>query len=236
MGWEEGTLASGSNDKTIKIWNTNKSTLIRSLDHGHTDWIRSIISLPNGTLASGSCDSQIVIWNTYNGQIFKILRGHEWSVNTLIVLEDKLLSGSNDKTIKIWNISTGNLNKTLKGHSGWILCLQVLRVNEIISGSNDSSIKIWNINDGLILKTININEPVWIKQIYVISYIDRTLLACLTTDCLIRLIKLDENNNKTNKNILNKNKLVTCIGCLTDSRLIGAYTDEDVIMWQKPDI
>jgi WD40 repeat protein len=46
----DGTLASASTDKTIKIWNTVKGIEIRTL-YGHTNW--SLVVLPDGTLASG---------------------------------------------------------------------------------------------------------------------------------------------------------------------------------------
>ena len=232
MGWEEGTLASGSKDKTIKIWNTSKGTLIRSLDHGHQDWIRSMITLPNGTIASSSSDSNIIIWNTYNGQVSKILRGHDLSVNCLIVLEDKLISGSNDKTIKIWNISTGSLIKTLNEHNlGWILCLAILSLNQIASGSSDSTIYIYDINDGLLLKKLKMDKSVWIKQILVISYIDKSFIASCSIDCLIRIYDLDKNKIKQT---LNDNKLVRCINTLPDGRLVGAYDDKDIFIWNKP--
>ena len=59
----DGTLASGSWDNTIKIWNTTTGDIIRTLT-GHSDWVRTLAVLPDGTLASGSTDTTIKIWNT----------------------------------------------------------------------------------------------------------------------------------------------------------------------------
>ncbi|MEL6945032.1 MAG: hypothetical protein AAFO82_20435, partial [Bacteroidota bacterium] len=40
-------LASASNDKTIKIWETSSGKLIRTLK-GHSDYVRSVSYSPNG--------------------------------------------------------------------------------------------------------------------------------------------------------------------------------------------
>jgi WD40 repeat protein len=60
-----GDLASGSMDKTIKIWDSNMGLLKRNLT-GHTGTVFSVIVLPNGDLASGSSDKTIKIWNISN--------------------------------------------------------------------------------------------------------------------------------------------------------------------------
>jgi len=56
-----GNLASGSNDMTVKIWNTNNRSLVYTLT-GHTNFVRTLVSLPNGNLASGSYDNTLKIW------------------------------------------------------------------------------------------------------------------------------------------------------------------------------
>ncbi len=58
----DGTLASGSFDRTIKIWDTITGQEIKTLS-GHTGYVYSLISLNDGTLASTSFDKTIKIWN-----------------------------------------------------------------------------------------------------------------------------------------------------------------------------
>ena len=48
---QNGDLASGSEDKTIKIWDSSTWSLKRTLT-GHSDWVRSLAVLKNGDLAS----------------------------------------------------------------------------------------------------------------------------------------------------------------------------------------
>jgi WD40 repeat protein len=57
------TLASGSQDKTIKLWDVKAGKQQATLK-GHTDWVYSVAYSPDGkTLASGSWDKTIKLWD-----------------------------------------------------------------------------------------------------------------------------------------------------------------------------
>ena len=56
------TLASGSQDKTIMLWNVATGELKATLG-GHTEPVKSVAFSPDGlTLASGSDDGTIKLW------------------------------------------------------------------------------------------------------------------------------------------------------------------------------
>ena len=61
-------LASGSLDKTIRIWNITEGKEIKKLE-GHLDKVYSVTYSPDGAfLASGSGDGTIRIWNVAEGK------------------------------------------------------------------------------------------------------------------------------------------------------------------------
>jgi serine/threonine protein kinase len=61
------TLASGSVDNTVKLWNASTGAVIRTLE-GHTDSVRALAYSPDGkTLASGSRDKTVKLWNASTG-------------------------------------------------------------------------------------------------------------------------------------------------------------------------
>jgi WD40 repeat protein len=69
-------LASGSNDKTIRLWDVvtarEKVTL-----KGHTESVWSVLFTPDGkTLASGSIDSTVRLWDVASCKERATLKGH----------------------------------------------------------------------------------------------------------------------------------------------------------------
>ena len=102
------TLASGSWDKTIKIWDIPTGQLITSLEEEDNYSIRCLLLLNDRiTLASG--DKKIKLWNIITGQVIASssssseLNEHSSYLTSLILLNDKkLASASEDKTIKFW--------------------------------------------------------------------------------------------------------------------------------------
>jgi serine/threonine protein kinase len=100
------TLAIGSSDDTIKLWNVNTGNLLQTIE-GHSNSGNSVAYSPDGrTFASGSFDSTIKLWNVKTGNLLQTLKGHSNPVYSVAYSPDgrTLASGSDDKTIKIWRL------------------------------------------------------------------------------------------------------------------------------------
>ena len=103
------SLASGSLDKTIKLWNVVSGQEIATLK-GHAHFVNSVAFTPDGrTLASGSSDRTIKLWNMASGQETLTLNGHSDFVYPVAFSPDSktLASGSGAKTIRLWRAATG---------------------------------------------------------------------------------------------------------------------------------
>ena len=64
-GLPGGLLASGSFDKTVRVWEVESGRLVRTLA-GHTSAVLALAGLPGGLVASGSGDSTVVVWRGVN--------------------------------------------------------------------------------------------------------------------------------------------------------------------------
>ena len=71
------------NYSTIKIWNPNDESLIRTLLN-HSCTVLALIVLSNGNLASGLDDNTIKIWNPNDGSLIRTLSNHTDSVEASI--------------------------------------------------------------------------------------------------------------------------------------------------------
>lgn len=98
-------FASGSVDKTIKVWHLGTGKLIFILK-GHLQPVLSLAISPNGQfIVSGSADETIKLWNLNNGQLLHTLTGHSIGVRAIAISPDGqiIVSASPDRAIRVWS-------------------------------------------------------------------------------------------------------------------------------------
>ena len=151
------TLASGSQDSTVRLWNISTGQCLRILQ-GHPNGIWSIAFHPDGqTLASSSNDSSVKLWNTKTGESLRTLQGYSSGIKTAAFSSDGqvLASGGDDKTIQLWNVQSGECCRTLQGHSGWIWCIVFSQDSQTLaSSSSDGTIRLWDVSTGQMLRSL----------------------------------------------------------------------------------
>ena len=105
-------LASGSDDSTIKIWNTEDRSIMSTLS-GHTKGVIALCHVKEGVLVSGSGDKSLIIWNkstpgssTYSHR--QTLTGHKSTISGIIrVSNTEIASGEWHGDLMMWNIDQG---------------------------------------------------------------------------------------------------------------------------------
>ncbi len=164
-------LASGSWDKTVKIWQLSGSAnepdtglpLLRTLcDHSAS--VYSVTFSPLGNiLASGSWDKTVKIWQLDTNQAPITLMGHSVPVYSVAFSPTApiLASASGDETIKLWHLTTGRLLGTLTGHSSFVYSVAFSPDGQVLaSGSADKTVKLWHLASGQLLRTLLGDSPV----------------------------------------------------------------------------
>ncbi len=148
-------IASGSNDKKVKLWNT-EGKLLHTLQ-SHTAGVNSVSFSPDGkTLASASSDNDnaVKLWNT-EGKLLHTLQSHTFDVRSVSFSPDgkTLASASWDNTVKLWN-TQGKLLNTLQSHTAGVESVSFSPDGHMIaSASADGTVKLWN-REGKLLKTL----------------------------------------------------------------------------------
>ena len=110
-------LASGSSDKTVRLWDMRNRKLKRTLT-GHTERATAIAFSPDGkTLASGSWDKTVRLWDLQTGKQKEVLKGHNGRVHALAFSGNGaiLASGASDERVRLWDGRTGVLIRALTG-------------------------------------------------------------------------------------------------------------------------
>ncbi|MEM8545704.1 MAG: serine/threonine-protein kinase [Cyanobacteria bacterium P01_H01_bin.119] len=152
------TLASGSLDDTIRLWNLQTGLQLYKLP-GHRRGVNEV-EIGNGGQVLASCgdDDLVKVWNLSTAAQLHTLKGHMRDVNTVAISPSGLLlaSGGEDRSIVLWKLDKGGLFKTLKGSAGIIKTL-VFNPNEqlLISGGMDNKIRIWNLQKGEMVRALS---------------------------------------------------------------------------------
>ena len=116
----DGTfLVSGSNDKTVNLWDIQTGGIIKTF-HGHTDQVYSVSISQNCTMiASGSHDYKIRLWDVQTGECCCIIDGHNGEVSCVSFSPTNpqlLMSASYDSTVRQWDIDGYQITSAYGGN------------------------------------------------------------------------------------------------------------------------
>jgi WD40 repeat protein len=103
-------LVSGSEDRTLKIWNVNNGLLVHTLT-GHSGAVRSVAYASSGAMiASGGEDRTVRLWDAKTGRLLRTLTGHTGVVTSVAFASNAMTvaAGGADGTIRIWSAADGS--------------------------------------------------------------------------------------------------------------------------------
>ncbi|KAI9655416.1 MAG: hypothetical protein M1829_000652 [Trizodia sp. TS-e1964] len=171
-------LASASDDKTLKIWDTASGSCLQTLE-GHGNWVNSVaFSHDDKQLASASDDKTLKIWDTASGSCLQTLEGHSKGVNSVAFSHDdkQLASASYDKTLKIWDTASGSCLHTLEGHRNVVYSVAFSHDDkQLASASYDKTLKIWDTASGSCLQKLE-GHGNWVNSV-TFSHDDKQLAS-----------------------------------------------------------
>lgn len=139
-------IATGSQDRTVKVWDAADGTL-RVSCLGHRRGVFDVAFSPvDKVVASASGDATIRIWNAATGACLRSLQGHSGGVLRAVFMTRgmQIATSGMDGLLKMWSVRTGECDETIDGHSDAVWALDAARDGAAIaSGGMDGVLEVW---------------------------------------------------------------------------------------------
>ncbi|KAL5641693.1 hypothetical protein ACGC1H_001985 [Rhizoctonia solani] len=156
------SVASGSRDMTIRMWDAQSPSPIGMPLSGPRGWVESISYSPLGnTIASGSQDSSIRLWDVDAGQqIGQPLESDQPFLSIAFSPDAKLIasgcgydmggSDSSAYSVQLWDVQKRTaVANPFKGHSSAVVSVQFSPDGiHVVSSSGDKTIRVWDVGRG----------------------------------------------------------------------------------------
>jgi WD40 repeat protein len=229
------TLASGSLDNTVKLWDAASGQLLRTLP-GRPGGIMNNIGFtsvafsPDGrTLAAGNMDSTITLWDATSGQSLRRLAGpYPNSVDAVAFSPDGriLVSGGADMMIRLWDVASGRALRAVPDDHDLTLGFSP-NGRIFASGGLDKTSKLWDAASGQAPHTLAGHT----NFVHSIAFSpDGAVLASGSYDKTIKL--WNASSAQLLRTLAGHTEPVECVAFSPDGRVLASASDDKTIrLW-----
>ncbi|MBA4147942.1 MAG: hypothetical protein H0X66_07475 [Verrucomicrobia bacterium] len=164
-------LASGSADKSIKIWDAQSGQPKRTLSaQGET--MVALRFLSEGKIVAGvGADNSIRFWDATTGDLQKKIDDYKDNLFAVALSRDgqTIATGlsSDRKAVRLVDIFLGSVKRSFPNHESWVRSVNFSRNGKMfVSVCHDDSVNIWDISSGQKIQSFsvpgnNIETPVF---------------------------------------------------------------------------
>ncbi|MGW2256024.1 nSTAND1 domain-containing NTPase [Kitasatospora sp. NPDC001660] len=224
------TLATGSGDRTVRLWDVATGT-VRTTLTGHTDTVLSVAFSPDSrTLATGSGDRTVRLWDAATGTVRTTLTGHTDTVLSVAFSPDghTLATAGADMTVRLWDAATGANRTTLTGHTGDVYSVAFSPDGHTLATAGaDRTVRLWDVATGAVRATLTGHA----NEVYAVAFSpDGKTLASGSRDYTARL--WDVATGTTRLTLTGHSDAVVSAAFTPDGRTLATGSaDNTVLLW-----
>jgi len=154
-------LVSGSEDGTIKTWDTTTWKLTSTVEE--TDKtpppVLSVVYSPDGKmLAAGKGNGMTKIYDAAGKELMTCRAKDQWIRSVAFSPDGKqVASAEDDGSVILWDVATGKANKTLKASKEAVWAVSFSPDGQLLAtgGWEDIVVRIWDVKSGSRLQTLH---------------------------------------------------------------------------------
>lgn len=221
-------FVTGSNDRTIKIWELATAKLKLSLT-GHISTVRGLaVSSRNPYLFSCGEDKLVKCWDLEQNKVVRHYHGHLSACYALDLHPtiDILVTCGRDSVARVWDMRTKANIMTLGGHSNTVADVKCQSVEpQIITGSHDCTVRLWDLAAGK-TRAVLTNHKKSVRS--VVLHPRQYTFASASPDN-IKQWKFPDGNFI--QNVSGHNAIINCLALNSDGVLVSGADNGTLHMW-----
>jgi WD40 repeat protein/DNA-binding SARP family transcriptional activator len=155
-----GRLATASQDKTAKVWDSRTGRELLTLT-GHADSVNGLAYSPDGgRLVTTSDDHTARVWDAATGDLRFALSGHTGPVYRVAFSPDgtRLATASADRTARLWDAATGRELLTLSPHPGDVFSAAFSPDGRRLAAGTRGKVVVWDLSTATPLLSLPISD------------------------------------------------------------------------------
>ncbi|MCY4403874.1 MAG: WD40 repeat domain-containing protein [Candidatus Poribacteria bacterium] len=155
------TLASSSEDSTLRLWDINSSNEIATILGESSNLVNVLASSPDGV--------PLTAWNEETARLLSNTTADPSRIRSLTFSNDgkTVVSGSVDGKIRIWEIETGRQLSSFSAHDGLVLALSFSPNGKLLaSGGSDTAVRLWELESKHLLATFTAHSD----SVYILAF------------------------------------------------------------------
>jgi len=153
----DGSLvAAGTQDGTVRLWNTQSGWALRSLS-GHSGAVVGVAFTPDGsTLVSAGRDGEIRIWNVASNQVQRVIDGGGGPVNDAALSADGsvLATVGEDGLVRLFDVASGENIQSIGPNENVKLTVALNSDGTLVAAGDGANIQVWETHTGAPVQTL----------------------------------------------------------------------------------
>jgi len=150
-------VLTGSDDRTIKLWDTRNGNKLAALE-GAVKGVMSVAFSDDGKHVVGaSNDFALRIWSLSTSRVLYALNGHQNKIYCAGFSSDSrtIFSGGYDRLIKLWDVHRGVVTQSINCQSSCNDGAMTRDCSVLVSVHLDASVRLWDMRTGQLAHEIS---------------------------------------------------------------------------------